>query len=522
MAVNAQQDNRSNNEVSCDPISVSPWAETWSIKKWPYYSDTQSGNYNLFAEYENCWFAPDTFIASDGSYSPRLWYNGENHDRHLSFKERNGSEQIKQVVVFPEFQYPIKSLTVSFECCLSAADNNRNVEIGYYDMSTGVYEEISYVYVNTTSFGQFEVVVGNSQYCPQTYDANHRLAIALHDRGNGISCDVRNISVSFPDLCSTPTDLNASDILKTATVSWTGFSDSYNLLYGEAGHPLSRIDNVSNPYTITDLEPETTYQYRVQAANCDGHGGTSDWSEIASFATPSSCFFKPEELTATEISYHSATLSWTGYTDTYNLQYHKVDTEDWTMVIVSNPHTLTGLDHGTQYEFQVQGLNCDGQGGIGEWSESESFTTLSPETLTLYDGLEDSNIIPISSSMIDKNPKNQFIIPADQLEDMEGGSITGLRWYYGQSPHFTPLVDNPTSTTEVGMPAILSLTEVDYNEMTGFVDDSMLDTVYDADAVFVAGAQELTLVFSKPYEYHGGNLLIHFTEKIPYSVDGIL
>ncbi len=42
------------------------------------------------------------------------------------------------------------------------------------------------------------------------------------------------------------------------------------------------IENVTSPYAITGLKPETTYKYRVQAANCDGHVGTSVWSETFS------------------------------------------------------------------------------------------------------------------------------------------------------------------------------------------------------------------------------------------------
>jgi len=46
------------------------------------------------------------------------------------------------------------------------------------------------------------------------------------------------------------------------------------------------VEGVNNPYTLANLSPETTYQYKVQGVNCDGNGGTTDWSASASFTTP--------------------------------------------------------------------------------------------------------------------------------------------------------------------------------------------------------------------------------------------
>jgi len=52
-------------------------------------------------------------------------------------------------------------------------------------------------------------------------------------------------------------------------------------------------------------------------------------------------------------------------------------TSDWTLVEeVTNPCTLTDLIAGTRYQFQVQGVNCDGNGGNTEWSEIGTFTTV--------------------------------------------------------------------------------------------------------------------------------------------------
>ena len=53
-----------------------------------------------------------------------------------------------------------------------------------------------------------------------------------------------------------------------------------------------------------------------------------------------------------------------------------INTSEWTTVTnVSSPHDLTGLTPETQYVWQVQGLDCNGEGITTEWSEVGTFTT---------------------------------------------------------------------------------------------------------------------------------------------------
>ena len=48
---------------------------------------------------------------------------------------------------------------------------------------------------------------------------------------------------------------------------------------------------------------------------------------------------------------------------------------------VTSPVTIEGLALSTAYEWQVQGINCDGQGSLTDWSESTAFTTTNCETV---------------------------------------------------------------------------------------------------------------------------------------------
>ena len=69
--------------------------------------------------------------------------------------------------------------------------------------------------------------------------------------------------------------------------------------------------------TINGLTAETSYEWQVQG-NCAS--GTTDWSARASFTTPSACD-TPNSLAVTDITDNSAVLSWTGYQNSYTIQY---------------------------------------------------------------------------------------------------------------------------------------------------------------------------------------------------------
>ncbi len=83
-----------------------------------------------------------------------------------------------------------------------------------------------------------------------------------------------------PNPCATPTNLVATNVTDhSITFSWTDNADAYawkaawrcgGILYGP-------VTISSNPYTIENLDPDTTYIINIQAI-CAGEG-ESDWSE---------------------------------------------------------------------------------------------------------------------------------------------------------------------------------------------------------------------------------------------------
>ena len=102
----------------------------------------------------------------------------------------------------------------------------------------------------------------------------------------------------------------------------------------EAGEWIT-VNDVTSPYNITGLEPETEYEVQVQGVY---GGATSSWTEIVSFTTlPADAM--PYDLTVTEITDKTAVANWNGSQDSYNLRYRSIDffndfengLEDWTI-----------------------------------------------------------------------------------------------------------------------------------------------------------------------------------------------
>ncbi len=104
---------------------------------------------------------------------------------------------------------------------------------------------------------------------------------------NDLSID--NVTIKQLTNCPDPINLTASNITgTTASLAWTagGSETLWNIEYGLAGFTQGTgtiINGVTNPYTLTGLNPGTTYTYYVQA-DCGG-GDVSPWSTPKSFTT---------------------------------------------------------------------------------------------------------------------------------------------------------------------------------------------------------------------------------------------
>ncbi len=83
--------------------------------------------------------------------------------------------------------------------------------------------------------------------------------------------------------CQTPDGLAATATTTSADISWNGYGQAnFNLRYSTDGENWTTIpENVTNPYTLTQLTPATTYYVQVQPTCAD----VETWSAQYSFTT---------------------------------------------------------------------------------------------------------------------------------------------------------------------------------------------------------------------------------------------
>ena len=232
------------------------------------------------------------------------------------------------------------------------------------------------------------------------------------------------------DPCMIPKDLDASEITSSsANLSWTGHQDAYNLRYRystgvstapatiilEAHDVWGDLDDsgyqmlldadatafgneipTSGPYTGSDY---SAFEYLIpENAECDGNSENIVFDGSVTLEIPAGvydwCIVNPEPSSGTMWIAGDGDIA--GRFDDYvfapGVTYHFTmqkfgggdgaaleiicDWSDWTTVEnVTSPYDLTGLNPHV-YEWQVQGINEECDGGVSEWSESAIFTTL--------------------------------------------------------------------------------------------------------------------------------------------------
>ena len=227
----------------------------------------------------------------------------------------------------------------------------------------------------------------------------------------------QNVEVVDDGACPSPSNLNVSNVTAfTATLSWTGNGDSYNIqMKTNSTDWVAQATNVtSTTYTVNGLQDNTTYQVRVQSV-CNGE--TSYWKN-ASFTTPVACPV-PTELACLAITANTASLGWTenGSANSWILQYgtnSNFASGTYTEVTVSgNPSkTLSGLTAETTYYARVK-ANCGGIYGISQWSATCTFLPSAVQTVVIGDGGTTNNTFLPSYSYYNYSFSQQIYTPEE-------------------------------------------------------------------------------------------------------------
>src|SRR5690554_1293158 len=191
--------------------------------------------------------------------------------------------------------------------------------------------------------------------------------------------------VSFTTLppCAAPTNLTVSDIgADTAVVAWdahgtTNWVIEFDTLGFTPGNGTSIIENTTdNPFTLTGLSPEQTYDVYVWA-DC-GADGLSDTLGPINFTTQPVCP-APTNLTVSDIGADTAVVAWDAHgTTNWVIEF---DTLGFTPGngnstienTTDNQFTLTGLSPEQTYDVYVW-ADC-GTDGLSDTLGPINFTT---------------------------------------------------------------------------------------------------------------------------------------------------
>ena len=126
---------------------------------------------------------------------------------------------------------------------------------------------------------------------------------------------------------------------------------------------------------------------------------------------------------------------------------------------------------------------------------------LGPKDLTVYNGTGTNQYIPMYGYYFDAYTKSECIIPANQLTEMTGGTISAITFY--------PSTVATTSSTWSSTSQTVFLKEVESTTLGGsYSGTTGATTVKQALLDMPTAGTAYTITFDTPYDYNGGNLLI--------------
>ncbi len=233
--------------------------------------------------------------------------------------------------------------------------------------------------------------------------------------------------------------------------------------------------------------------------------------------TYSSCI-APTGLAASNVTATGATISWTSNgAENYDLAYGVASTFDLenpsTYAVLNTTATsvqLSGLIAETEYKCAVK-AHCSDE-DESAWSSAVTFMPTAIQHLTINESSSNYNeYVPFYGYYADNLTKSQFIIPATTLSAMEGADITAMGFYTTTSGY-----NNGPASYIFGGSWDVYFSTVNYVTMpTSYEPLDGMDKVYTGNMVI--SNNKMTLTFSEPYTYEGGNLMICFNQTMSTS-----
>ncbi|TXB64677.1 T9SS type A sorting domain-containing protein [Vicingus serpentipes] len=193
---------------------------------------------------------------------------------------------------------------------------------------------------------------------------------------------INDFEIRIPPTCPAPSSLIAINIDGiSADLGWTenGTASTWDIEWDTTGFSPGTGNMItgtsSNPYNLTGLIPETSYEFYVQA-DCGG-SGTSTWVGPFSFTTTVSCQ-APSAIMALAINPTDALIGWSenGSATSWQVEWGNLGFSlgsGFSEVTSSNPYLSMPLMPETPYDFYVRSI-C-GAGDTSVWVGPFTFMT---------------------------------------------------------------------------------------------------------------------------------------------------
>lgn len=207
------------------------------------------------------------------------------------------------------------------------------------------------------------------------------------------ACNVAGMSKWSPMVnCQTPAAAPSAPQIKDyeftsneATLRWSmpecngspiiNYTIEYNSTVPSSTANSIVTEDGKTEYTVSNLQPETSYKFKVQATNAIGSGPFSSYAKLTTLPSPPS----PPKLECSGVGHNFIKLKWG---DGKNLDFTKFYVEMYVQRAKEFQVVYTGtncmckvnkLQERTSYTFRV----CAGndRAGVGEYSEEFIFTT---------------------------------------------------------------------------------------------------------------------------------------------------
>ncbi len=249
---------------------------------------------------------------------------------------------------------------------------NTSVQVSWTDYVTATTFRLRYFetdtttakYVDVNGAGPHNVTLLNLR--PGTTYKVQVSSVCL-GAGTGYSFIRSFTTVASPTSCVKPWATDTSNVTNsTATIQWTPLvsADTFRIrcsVFGSTNYIYFNSPGLSgNSKTITDLMPNTTYQYQVSAV-CLGQGSGYSPSRLFTTVNAPVLCGKPYGLTTSNITNANADISWTNMitADSFLIRYSINGSTNytWKKIVGSSFSTnINGLAPLTTYQWQVRSL----------------------------------------------------------------------------------------------------------------------------------------------------------------------